>query len=278
MKKNIVFFISYLVLSLNLFSQEIKESNFSKFKSFFNNNDANSGLNEIPLSLCHKILNNNMVDEYVVSIHACNIYEKGENIYAIIELMYPEGGYSSSYTLILFSNEGKLESSISVGYNMLDADGGVQSKLNMINDSLLEVKKENVKYNDEEKKEVYKTEYSYFVINEQGVNNIEIQEVSKGRLYPKASNIILCLSELKNITKTYLKDQGVEETSIHFGTEIVEDILEEAAQMLEEEAESKIKTLTILIEPIATILAGCGAGYVIFIMFSPMIKIFEFLE
>lgn len=58
----------------------------------------------------------------------------------------------------------------------------------------------------------------------------------------------------------------------------IEEILKEGAKILEEEAGGMIKKSTQLIEPLSTILVGCAVGYIVFIMFLPMIKILRVME
>lgn len=56
------------------------------------------------------------------------------------------------------------------------------------------------------------------------------------------------------------------------------EILEEGAQMFEIDARNSIGQMTLLIEPFSTIIVGGVVGCIILVMFSPMLKIINYLE
>lgn len=194
------------VIQVQLFSQVDPCNDFNEFKSFFNYNNAENETNkhskEIPIDLATKVLGDEIINEYVVSISAYDIIVEKKNTNLIIEVMYPQGGYSSSYEMISFSPDCRIIMSKSIGSTRLNNNGGSQSVIRIINDSLIEVKKERVKFDSEgEAEKVNETEYSYFVLNGQGFYSVEISKISKGRVYPKASAEIINLSELMEMNK-----------------------------------------------------------------------------
>lgn len=58
----------------------------------------------------------------------------------------------------------------------------------------------------------------------------------------------------------------------------IDEILKDGAQILENEAGGMIKKLTQLVEPASTVLVGCVVGYIVFIMFLPMVSVLKGLE
>ena len=208
MKTNkIILILIGLILSFNIFSQETLLDDFDRFKSFFNynkNDESINHLNYIPLDLSLKLLGDEIINEYVISVGAWGIFEKEKNTIFIIESMYPAGGYSSSYHIISFSNDGKMKKDLGIGYNMLDGDGGILSEITIINDTLLEVKEEDLKFNSDGDKIVLKTKYSYFIINKKGFFSIKIPAPESERLYPQVSSRIISESELTGMSKSEL--------------------------------------------------------------------------
>ena len=198
--------IGLFTILLNLFAQGQKYSAYDKFKSYFEQAqvDVKSKQKKLPIDLCHKILGDEIVNENVVDIYTFEYIMKKNNETFIIEVGRPQGGYTSTYYILSFLDK-TLSKSEFIGYNALNLEGGTRCELTMVNDTTLEVKKEKVEYSEDcEKKNVFDTEYNYYLINDVGYNKIEPIEITSGRLYPQASSRILSLTELSNFKKSDL--------------------------------------------------------------------------
>lgn len=193
----------FTTIWLNLFSQGQKYSDYDNFKSYFEQAqvDVESKQKKLPIDLCHKILGDEIVNENVVDIYTFEHIKKKNNEIFIIELGRPQGGYTSTYYILSFVDR-MLSKSALIGYNALNLEGGIRCELTMVNDTMLEVKKEKVDYSEDlEKKNVFDTEYNYYLIDDLGYNKVEPIEITSGRLYPHASSRILEIPELEKLGK-----------------------------------------------------------------------------
>jgi hypothetical protein len=203
MKGRIILTLGVLFILPNLFSQVEYEPDYKKFKSYFTHVEVDSKerQDKIPIDLAAKILGKEIVNENVVYIYPLESIKYKKNEIFIIEVTRPQGGYTSTYFMLSFINK-TLSKSEPIGYNALNMDGGISCELMMVNDTVLEVKKQEVEYNEEgEVKKIYDTEYTYFVVCDAGFYDFEMDEVTNGRLYPQASKRILKISELNEINK-----------------------------------------------------------------------------
>ena len=206
MKINITLTIAFVLISLQLFSQEKHESDYNKFKSYFIQAkiDSKEKQKKIPISIASNILGDEIVNENVVDIYTFEFIAIGNNETFVIEIERPQGGYTNTYYILSFYNEILSKTEI-IGFNALDIDGGTRCELNMVNDTLLEVKSEEVEYNESrEEKKVFNTEYNYYVIDKRGFYKVKTGSVEKARLYPQASLRILGMTELKGMEKADL--------------------------------------------------------------------------
>lgn len=196
--KTRVLFLLCLTVSLNVFSQILLDNDYNRFKLYFTKNQKENceQLNKIPLELSCKILGDEIVYNHVQSVGAWANFECGTNDVFIVELGFPEGGYTSSYNIILINSDEKILKTQDIGSNMLDADGGYYSELFMINDSLLQIEKGEVKY-DNDGVEVFRSKkYSYVLINDKGYTFVDLGSHSNKRLFPQSSLRILNVEEL----------------------------------------------------------------------------------
>ncbi|WP_461630272.1 YARHG domain-containing protein [Labilibaculum euxinus] len=207
MKTKLIFLL-WVFVSSCVYSQDISNKDFGKFKSFFESTFLQPSQDcqkiEVPVELSRKLLGESIIDNNVVSIFAIESIDVKNGSVFIIEAMYPEGGYSSSLLAILFSkNENVVETKV-VGSNMIDYEGGVRCDVDIVNDSLIEVIKKTVELNDLDEEIVSKMDYSYLRIKERSISLIELIKPSKGREYPETTVRILGLSELMKMDKSSL--------------------------------------------------------------------------
>ncbi len=150
MKKVVFLTVLYFFINnVNIFAQSNLNVEYKKFKSFFPEYLTSSSeryLNEIPKILSEKILGKDLINSHVVSIYGVALFSTELNTTMIIELGYPEGGYTSDYYLVTMSHDHRIENSERIGYNMLDGGGGIGCDLNIFNDSIIELKIENIEY------------------------------------------------------------------------------------------------------------------------------------
>jgi hypothetical protein len=201
MKKRIYLLTGLAILSLGTFSQEVFESDYYKFRSFFKQAEIDSKEKKIPIELASNVLGDKIVNENVVNIYTFDFISVDNNETYIIEVGRPQGGFTNTFYMVSFCNEMLIETEI-IGFNALNNEGGTRCELNMINDTLIEVKSEEVEYNEsEEEKKVSDTEYNYYGVNKHGFYKVTKGDITGSRLYPEASYKILEISELKNLEK-----------------------------------------------------------------------------
>ncbi|MFW5872853.1 MAG: YARHG domain-containing protein, partial [bacterium] len=130
--------------------------------------------------------------------HPYAIFEKGECTVFIIEIGYPMGGYTAAFGLLSFLDESMNQAEI-IGQTTLTNEGGRQSTINFINDTLLEVKSEELEFDEiTDEENVINTRYNYYIITGEGFYKVEKGRISGARLFPQASSRIFEVSELKN--------------------------------------------------------------------------------
>lgn len=210
--KTIVFGL-LIFASLETFAQPLRPldtlSTFGKFRSYFHHHqsyvNAINKAEQIPFDLSQKVLGNKIIDENVTDVKAFNMFDRGKSFIFIVELGCPGDGYCYSYLLVSFTEDGKIENSKHIGGSWGDMEGETDSRISLINDSLLEVRDHDIE-NDDNGNTVKDTidDYSYYVINSQGFHSASMSEPSKGRLYPQASVRVLTVPELKKMDKDEL--------------------------------------------------------------------------
>ncbi|GET22951.1 YARHG domain-containing protein [Prolixibacter denitrificans] len=201
--------------SLETFAQPLRPldtlSTFGKFRSYFlNHESSDEAINkerQIPVELYRKVLGNKLTNEKVPYVEAFKMFDRGKSFIFIVELGCPgdAGGYCFSYVMISTTDDGKVENSKYIGSSWGDLGGGTNSRISLINDSLLEVQDHDIE-NDDDGNPVKDTidDYSYYVINNHGFRPANVSEPSDGRLYPQASLRVLTFSELKQMNEDEL--------------------------------------------------------------------------
>lgn len=200
--KKIIIFILCIIVSLNVFSQILLDDDFNVFKSYFNkyHKENSKQLNEVPLKLSRKILGDKIIYNHVQSVGAWGDFECGVNEIFIVELGFPDGGYTSSYDIVLINKGKKVIRTESLGSNMLDAEGGDYCELFIINDSLLQIEKG--RYNEEGVSIIKSREY--LLINLSGYAFIDLGKPSNERIFTQSSLRILDREELLKMNKSNL--------------------------------------------------------------------------
>lgn len=201
--RNITITILLVFSICKLYPQSNSCDNLLKLESYFVdlkfNEEAISPENTIPLDLSQKLLGTTIINENVVSVNAIYLFNNKKSKSFIIELMYPEGGYTSIFYLVCFSHDCKLMQKQIIGNNVLEDEGGTQSIMNLLNDSILEIRNEKVMYNAGGEETVLNKNYSYYFVNQQCFYSIEKNESVNGRLYPESSIRVIDLCELKKM-------------------------------------------------------------------------------
>jgi hypothetical protein len=207
MKRKFLAVLALVIISFCALPQDTEISDYGKFKSYFEKltNDSDWTRISIPLELASNLIDNErIINEVVQSVHPYAIFVRGKCTVFIIEIGYPMGGYTAAFGLLSFLDESMKQAEI-IGQTTLTNEGGRQSTINFINDTLLEVMSEEVEYDVitvEEK--VSNTRYNYYIINTDGFCKVAKGRISGARLFPQTSNRILDISELKNYQKADL--------------------------------------------------------------------------
>lgn len=207
MKRKFLVLIILVIIPFCALPQKTEISDYTKFKSYFDQLSKDMDwLNiSIPLELASKLIDNErIINEMVQSVHPYAIFEKGECTVFIIEIGYPMGGYTAAFGLLSFIDESMKQTEI-IGQTSLTNEGGRQSTINFINDTLIEVISEEVIHDEKlDERKVFNANYNYYIINNEGFCKVEKGRISGARLFPQASNRILDISELKNYQKADL--------------------------------------------------------------------------
>jgi len=204
MKTKIILWFCILV-SLNAFSQKKLDADFTKFKSYFDTKIGESSeegdVTYLPMDLLTRVTGKSY--ENVTQAHPIVRADNKDNQVFIVELCYPEGGYSSMYQLMLFS-ENTLLNTKNIGFTMLDGEGGAVSSIKIINSGLFEVEEITLEYTEDGKKNILKNKYIYYVVDKNNIRVADLSIPSKGRLYPQSSLRIIDIDELKKMKKESL--------------------------------------------------------------------------
>ena len=204
MKTKILLWFCILV-SLNAYSQKKLDVDFIKFKSYFETKKAerseDGNKTYLPIDLLTKITGKTY--ENVVQIHPIISTDNKDNQLFIVELSYPEGGCSSIYQLMLFT-ENALLNTKNIGFTVLDGEGGTVSSIKIINSGLFEVEEKTVEYTDEGIKKVLKEKCIYYVVENKHIGIAELSTPSKGRLYPQLSLRVIDTEKLRGMKKENL--------------------------------------------------------------------------
>lgn len=207
MKRKILTLIVLAIIPFCALPQDTEISDYGKFKSYFEKLTSDSDWTSIsiPLELASTLIDNErIINELVQSVHPYTIFERGKCTVFIIEIGYPMGGYTAAFGLLSFLDESMNQAEI-IGQTTLTNEGGRQSTINLINDTLLEVKSEELEFDEiTDEEEVSSTRYNYYIINSEGFCKVEKRSISEARIFPQASNRILEISELKNYQKADL--------------------------------------------------------------------------
>ncbi|PXX96133.1 hypothetical protein DF185_20335 [Marinifilum breve] len=159
-------------------SQIYKSEKFNKFIDCFR-----SSFKEIPKELFYEICDEEENDR-LVGVDAVKILNDESNITVLVDLVYPEGGYTSMVMIYTFSNSGELLERTALGNNMLDLSGGDQCEFEMKSKNLLEVVQKNIVYEgvDYEIERVADSTYKYYFIDENGFDVI-LSRITQKRKY-----------------------------------------------------------------------------------------------
>lgn len=201
MKIKIILWFCILV-SLNAFSQKKSDADFTMFRSYFDTkireSSEDGNITNLPMDLLTRVTGKSY--ENVTQAHPI---VGVDNKVFIVELCYPEGGYSSMYQLMLFSDKILLDVK-NIGFTMLDSDGGLISLIKIINHGLFEVEEKTLEYTEDGKKNILKNKYIYYIVSKNNIRVTDLSIPSKGRLYPQSSLRIIDIDELKQMKKESL--------------------------------------------------------------------------
>jgi hypothetical protein len=196
-------FASYI----SLISQDNSCDDLKSFISFFDKSNSEitspEKFAEIPLNLSVSILGDKIIDKSIIAVKAVAIFDSNPNVVSIIEIVDSAKDYSSSYDILLFSKNCTLIKSKILGLTTFMDEYGNECLLNMINDSLLEVKTKYFSHNSDDKEEILFSPCFFYLINSSGFESISLSKPSKGRLFPQASSEVI---DLQMLTKMSIDD------------------------------------------------------------------------
>lgn len=202
--RNILILILSIFVTINIYGQSnIKQSEsleFNKMLCYFdslNYHETRNYYTEIPKNYYYKFFQEEKSD-WLQSVTPFKILNLKKTVTIIVELGYPEGGYSCSFQIGNFTKSGKLLKSKNIGFTLIDLMGGTRCYINFHKDSLLEVytKHYSKTGEDYEIENIQSEEYEYYIINENGFHGISNSK-SNNRKFPLTSYRLLSAEELE---------------------------------------------------------------------------------
>ena len=202
MYKNILSIL--FVLMLFQLSSRCQTTNQVSFKYFLNQfpvlkpsesriNPQNSTL---PRSLIKTYIEIERYPENAVSYTPIGILYSDTIFVLLLEANLAAGGYESHFYALTYDTCGLQLNSHLIGFNSLDASGGIKSVLFFLSDSLLEVNQSEIRYN-EGVKNIVDSKHIYYQIGGLGFSKINKQLASEQRIFPRSSERVLRESELR---------------------------------------------------------------------------------
>lgn len=204
--RNILLLIIWVLYSLNVSSQESifkiqarKDSiEFSKMVSYFDSVHytelSGNFYTRIPSRLYYKFFRVNF-NENIVSVDPFMKIGQTPNVSMIVQINYPEGGFSCSYLYGVFKPNGELIRKQNLGGSALDYGGGQNCSINKINENLLEVISYTTRGDDETEKIVGQVDYYYYQLKPETIWIVQT-EYSFDRRFKQSSIRVLSRNDL----------------------------------------------------------------------------------
>lgn len=195
-------FIMLILIAIAFLELKAQNKNgFSSFVELFKEPSSEFNLQKtrdiiIPENLLDYVVNKFEVYEFV-EINAITLLNKNKNITLIVEVYGPQGGYSSNYYIINYNNKGDVLNYQHIGFNLMNYDGGFRCILNFYHKTLLEVIMKELNVDESSK-------YSYYIINDDGFEFLNVDSTSQKRKYPMVSTRIMREEELNAFDKAEL--------------------------------------------------------------------------
>lgn len=187
--------------------QQDSSEDFKEFLGYFNHPESSESVlhlgKEIPKPIIMNAIGAKYYDDHAEGYSSSGIISDKENITLILEASFPEGGYTGNYYIITFSRHGKLLNFSFLGFNMLDGGGGAYCTLYFLNDSILEVRQEDI-VTKNDKDSTLHLDISYYQITYKGYAKLKIPELNFGRKYGISSIRILREKDLSELPKSEL--------------------------------------------------------------------------
>lgn len=185
----LLIFLSFEIIS---FSQEIKDSIFQEFISYFTDESNAYIPKDFFLDNFNSVCNNQMME--VVDPQEIFVFDK--SIICIIEIGFPWDNPVYDFYYIIFTKNGQILESVKFAGTNKDLEGnGRYSSYEIFGDSLMQV---FIKVNDLKK-------YEQFLITEEGVERFfSFRYPSKKRKYPFTTERFVSEKELGKLSKSEL--------------------------------------------------------------------------
>lgn len=209
MKKWILIIAASILIFFELFPQTSSDDCIDAINKYFiyGAEDIDSSTEKffrsIPVDTALKIFGNEIVDKEVQGVKAeFRLNFDVKDIY-IIELGYPTGGTSAISAILTLTEDCLIEKIEFLGSTTLDAFGGNICCYNLVMDSILEVEKCDLTFDEEGVEDNCNIE-SYYILNNKGFQRVLIKGVSKNRNFPGVSYRIYNQEELKALDRNEL--------------------------------------------------------------------------